>query len=593
MKTIDTSTIGRLHRTARRSAVPAIKRPVDTDSAPQSEAFAAVADPACRGTSCMPAHSSSLGFPWRVANPDRRSYRHLHKVLTGAGHSRPDLPRWRSLRWRLPVFISGLMAAIVVLSLWATNRELERALLKTGGERAMAAADQVSALMAQATARGVNEVRRIAGDESLRRLLAKDADSDPEAVRRVLQPLAAAAQPPVELRAADGSLLLRVDPARGRPLDLNASLPLRDGLTPFFASGSTVFYGVVAEITDRRAAAKFTGPSAGTPLGYIVVRRVLNTAQTTETLNRLVGGGAFGPSGTRARASGRISRPSSRHRRWTRHKGRHDLPRGKRRDANRRAERDHRYAVVGLDKEFPRDRLLEPAYAVRRRMAAMGVGVLFVAAILVGVISGRITRPLQQLAAAATAIADGDYSHRVVIHRHDEIGRLGTAFSAMSTRVDVSRKDLELRVAERTATLSEARASLEQRVAELNVARAELNRFFSLSIDLLCIADCNGRLLRVNPAWEATLGWTADELTANPYLDFVHPDDRSATSSESEALADGSSTQHFENRYRCKRRIVSLVELACRAGTPGAFTLPPATSRREAVARNSKTGRRN
>ena len=34
-------------------------------------------------------------------------------------------------------------------------------------------------------------------------------------------------------------------------------------------------------------------------------------------------------------------------------------------------------------------------------------------------------------------------------------------------------------------------------------------RFFALSIDLLCFLDFNGYFKRLNPAWERTLGFTA------------------------------------------------------------------------------------
>ena len=75
--------------------------------------------------------------------------------------------------------------------------------------------------------------------------------------------------------------------------------------------------------------------------------------------------------------------------------------------------------------------------------------------------------------------------------------------------------------------------------------------FFDLSIDMLCVAGYDGYFKRLNPAWSKTLGHTQDELMQRPYLEFVHPEDRSATVAEAEKLADGSTTVHFRNRYAC------------------------------------------
>lgn len=77
--------------------------------------------------------------------------------------------------------------------------------------------------------------------------------------------------------------------------------------------------------------------------------------------------------------------------------------------------------------------------------------------------------------------------------------------------------------------------------------------FFEFSNEMLCLANEQGYFTRVNPAWTKTLGWSADELTSRPFVDFVHPDDLAATIQEAELLRGGRhETIFFENRYRCR-----------------------------------------
>jgi PAS domain S-box-containing protein len=75
----------------------------------------------------------------------------------------------------------------------------------------------------------------------------------------------------------------------------------------------------------------------------------------------------------------------------------------------------------------------------------------------------------------------------------------------------------------------------------------DYQRFFETSPGMLAIADLDGRLKVVNPAFERFLGRSAAELTDRPYLDFVHPDDVATTLAE---LAEGIDAVSFENRYQ-------------------------------------------
>lgn len=93
-----------------------------------------------------------------------------------------------------------------------------------------------------------------------------------------------------------------------------------------------------------------------------------------------------------------------------------------------------------------------------------------------------------------------------------------------------------------------------RRAAEdsLRHKKEELDTFFSMTLDLLCIAGADGYFRRLNPAWEKTLGYSLAELTSKPFLDFVHPDDLPATRDMFRSLSNGERVLDFTNRYRCK-----------------------------------------
>jgi PAS domain S-box-containing protein len=81
-------------------------------------------------------------------------------------------------------------------------------------------------------------------------------------------------------------------------------------------------------------------------------------------------------------------------------------------------------------------------------------------------------------------------------------------------------------------------------------AEENLRRFFTISLEMLCIAGFDGFFKLLNPVWEKTLGHPLRVLYSQPFIDFVHPDDQAATIAESQRLAEGATVIRFENRYR-------------------------------------------
>jgi diguanylate cyclase (GGDEF)-like protein/PAS domain S-box-containing protein len=82
-------------------------------------------------------------------------------------------------------------------------------------------------------------------------------------------------------------------------------------------------------------------------------------------------------------------------------------------------------------------------------------------------------------------------------------------------------------------------------------SKGDVERFFERSPDLLAIADRRGYFTCLNPEWESVLGWTRDELMAEPFLNFVHPEDLERTCQEiARAIGPNPCTTRYENRLR-------------------------------------------
>src|SRR5689334_554822 len=89
-------------------------------------------------------------------------------------------------------------------------------------------------------------------------------------------------------------------------------------------------------------------------------------------------------------------------------------------------------------------------------------------------------------------------------------------------------------------------------MTERNKLTEERDRFFALSIDMLCIVHLDGSFQPVNPAFQQVLGFSEEELLATSIFELLHPDDLGATLNEYERLSAGEPITFMENRLRTK-----------------------------------------
>jgi PAS domain S-box-containing protein len=184
--------------------------------------------------------------------------------------------------------------------------------------------------------------------------------------------------------------------------------------------------------------------------------------------------------------------------------------------------------------------------------AAITLGLVLAAFIftvlLTNYLSHRVTRPLEELSARLDHIELGEAPPSlapVPAGAPREVAVIVGSTHRLLERLQATYSDLSRVLAEREATI-------EEEIRQRTRAEQERDQLFELGLDMLCIADFDGYFKQLNPAWERTLGWSAEELMARPYVDFIHPDDLEGTFREAQKLSLGGATIDFENRYRTR-----------------------------------------
>lgn len=97
-------------------------------------------------------------------------------------------------------------------------------------------------------------------------------------------------------------------------------------------------------------------------------------------------------------------------------------------------------------------------------------------------------------------------------------------------------------------------------ITERKKTENELNSYFTNALDLFCIANTDGYFLRLNKQWESLLGYKLDDLEGKRFLDFIHPEDISATLEAVSRLDQQLEVLNFVNRYRTQDNNYRVIE---------------------------------
>lgn len=94
--------------------------------------------------------------------------------------------------------------------------------------------------------------------------------------------------------------------------------------------------------------------------------------------------------------------------------------------------------------------------------------------------------------------------------------------------------------------------SVKRDVTKQKQETSQLNQFFNLSLDYLCVANVNGYAEKVSPVFSRELGFSEEEFLSQPFYSFIHDEDIEATIKEIEKVNRGVNVSNFVVRFKCK-----------------------------------------
>ena len=369
-----------------------------------------------------------------------------------------QLPWYWSIERKLPLFVSALLVAVVLVMLGAAYQQVRTAALSFASERVKRSTKEWVNASLRSSAQQRTQLATLVADPGVRDFVASGGKRGRDWALAAMRRITPDNAPNVAMELWDGDgnrLLLRGDSlfATGP-----APLPASDSgvVSPYRMQHDTLILSDMQAVVRR-------GPEGAAIGRFVVVRRLNVSALARQTLTGISGGDMSLLIGNADGAP------------WTDLEKIIPAP-----PAEARVPHDSAIAVsyergdskIGAAARIPgtpimfiselsRRTVLAPTRVYLQRMSLIAAAIVLAGALGAWFVSRRITNPLRRLTTAAAAIASGDLGQQVDVPGTDELGRLGRSFNVMASEVQRARTTLEHQVVERTQALRETNAELE------------------------------------------------------------------------------------------------------------------------------------
>lgn len=354
--------------------------------------------------------------------------------------------RGLSIQQRLPLLICVLLLSVIIAGGVVSYFQVRNDSLKAGSERLHSSSEQLTALLAQSSQTLTTNLRNVASQPAVRDFVL--APQEPkDSILTALRATQDTTTVYTEVLDSYGRLIASIgnpgieQKVGWKKLAGPGARPDTGKIGKFYAVNDTLYFPLSVPVWSENEVS-----------GYIIRwRRVVNNSRTITQVVKLMGledvlvyfGNTDNTMWTDM--DGVAQNPVPPKYKEERNILRYVNKQGKEVLAARQPIPLTNWMIVI---EESQQQIMQPARDFLRSLIIIGVILLAVGILWAWIMSRNITRPLNQLTAAASSIAEGSSPVPVAVHRNDEVGKLAHAFNIMIGQLGKARERLEQKVQE-------------------------------------------------------------------------------------------------------------------------------------------------